>query len=394
MRAGAFAVWARAGLRVVLADGSSQAHYEHVVDEYEAFEVRDARTPDVDRLERLGSRCDGVTTLSDASILTAATLAERLGLPGPGVHAARLSRSKPEQRKLAGSHGIGSPRWAVVRSPEDVDAFFAHGNVAAVLKPADAAASTAVYPVGNADEARARWPEVKPFSETSTGVLEERVFGPEVSVEGVVSRGRLEAASVTRKRLGGPTGFLERAHLVVRDEDESLVEAATAAAAAVVSAWRVDSALVHVELKLPLAGEPVLVEAAARVGGDLIPELVRKALGRDLYRVQAALAFGEVPPPDDAPAAACAGISFLLASGAVRRTVAPVEVLDGLADVHVVEQLVPSGRRLPPLVANWTRAGYALGWGDSPESLEADLARAATRLAELMGVEEHGSAES
>jgi hypothetical protein len=254
------------------------------------------------------------------------------------------------------------------------------------LKPADAAASTAVYRVVDVGDATARWPEVRSLSPSGTGIIEDYVEGPEVSVEAVVVEGNLLRASVTTKETGGPTGFLELAHTVVSDDD--LLPDATAAVEQVVRAWSIGSAVLHAEFKLSPEGLE-LIEAAARPAGDLIPELVEVALGRDLYLSQAALALGDDPPPDRPRVASCAGIRFALASGVVRRQVAPAEVVPGLDRIRLAEQLFQPGRRLPPLIANWTRSAYVLGWSDELEPLRAELEEATERIAALMGVSIH-----
>jgi biotin carboxylase len=109
LRTAAFVTWARQGWRVVLADGSSHARYEHAVSEFHAVDARD-ESSNVGALVRLGASADAVVTLADGSQIAAATVAHELGLPGPGVSAAQAARSKARQRAAAAAAGLVVPQ--------------------------------------------------------------------------------------------------------------------------------------------------------------------------------------------------------------------------------------------------------------------------------------------
>ncbi|MEQ4724887.1 ATP-grasp domain-containing protein [Nonomuraea sp. B19D2] len=307
-------------------------------------------------------------------------------LPGPGVGAARIARSKIRQREVCQRHGLTGPRHSAVTGPDDLVRFFATGVQAAVLKPADSSASAAVFAVHGVEEALDRWPRVRAISPSRTGIVEEYLSGAEASVEAVVRDGKLIFSSLTRKQTGGPTGFLEVAHTTDRADRPNA--ALNALVRDLIAAWQVESAVLHVEVKLD-GGRPVLLEATVRPAGDYITELVSAVHGRDLYLDQARLALGQPLAVDRPASARRAEVRFLLASGIVRRNVAPVEVLAGLTDVKIVRQLAAAGCRLPPLTANWARAGYALGWStDDGDSLTRQLRTAVSELGKLMGASE------
>jgi len=385
LRERAFAVWAREGRRILLADGVSAARYDHLADECFPLEVRDGEQVDLDRLVALARRSDGVTTLADASLATAARVAAEAGVPGPGLHAAEVSRSKEAQRRLALEHGIPSPRAAAVRTRDDIEAFFDGAPGPAVLKPTDAAGSTAVHLVVDEHEAQRLWPEVRTFSRSATGIVEDFVPGPEISVEATVRDGAVVAASVTRKETGGPTGFIEVQHTVRRNELPELVGLAERAIERLAAAWRVETAVMHVEYKVRPA-ELVLIEGAVRPGGDLIPDVLALARGRDLYGEQAALALGEELAARADGRAAFAAVRFLVATGTVRRFVPPASVLADLPLVDVANQLVQPGRRLREVLGNWNRAAYALGHGADLDDLQRSLVEALSRLERALGV--------
>jgi len=385
LRTAAFVVWARQGWRVVLADGSSQARYEHAVSEFHAVDVRD-ESSDVEALVRLGARADAVVTLADGSQITAATVAHELGLPGPGVSAARAARSKTRQRAAAAAAGLIVPAWREVHGPDDIRAFYEGCRRPAVLKPVDAAASTAVYRVDDEASALSRWSEVRRFSPTATGIVEEYVPGPEISVEAVFARTRLVFSSVTRKLSGGPSGFLELGHVVRPSAAEPDAGRAAAEVDRVAQAWGLGSGVMHAEFKTG-ADRWTLVEAAVRPGGDLIPELVRRTHGVDLYALQCAVA-GDAQGTSVARdrEGVTSAVRFALGTGTVRRFVRPAEVLADLSDVQVANQLVDAGRRVARIHGNWGRVAYALGASPDADRLDAQLTTALDRLVAALGL--------
>jgi S-sulfo-L-cysteine synthase (3-phospho-L-serine-dependent) len=278
------------------------------------------------------------------------------------------------------------PAWADATSPADLAAFFAGGRRPAVLKPADLASSASVRRVAGPREAARHVERVRALSFSGGAIVEEYLDGPEYSVEGLVCDGELALAIVTAKTLGSPRCFLERQHVVpapVQARDHRALVAATAAS---VRAMGVRDSVIHAELRL-VAGRPVPIELACRPAGDLIPDLVALAAGVNLYEVQAAQALGapRLPVPEFARVA---GVRFLIARGTVGSFVEPAQVARRHPGVLLVNQLLPAGRRVPPPIGNWARAGYAVAVGPDHDAVERTLRDAIADLGERMGVME------
>lgn len=385
LRAAAFMTWARQGWRIVLADGSSHARYEDAVDEFHAVDARDENS-DIEALVRLGAGADAVLTLADGSQLTAAIVARELGLPNSGVSAARTARSKARQRAAAAAADLAVPAWSEVRGPDDIRAFYAGRPRPAVLKPVDTAASTAVCRVDDEASALSRWSEVRRFSPTATGIVEEYLPGPEISVEAVFARTRLIFSCVTRKVTGGPSGFLELGHIVRPSAAEPEADRAAAEVERVARAWELENGVMHAEFKI-WTDRWTLVEAAVRPGGDLIPQLVRWTHDVDLYALQSAVARGaQAESVTHAGKGVTSAIRFALGTGTVRRFVRPAEVLAGLSDVQVANQLVEAGRRVGRIHGNWGRVAYALGASTDAGRLDAELTTALDQLIAELGL--------
>ncbi|WP_225095340.1 acetyl-CoA carboxylase biotin carboxylase subunit family protein [Streptomyces sp. CoH27] len=384
------------GLAVTLVDGFSYARYDHLAEQSLPEEVRDSARPDLDALCALASRYHGVTPLSDECQITAALVAERLGLPTAGVDAARLARDKRRQREVAAEHGLPTVAHHAAGDPHEIAEFVTARTGPCVVKPVDAGGSASVARVTGADEALAACEAIRARGH-ETFLAKEFLTGSEISYEAVVRDGRIAHSSVTEKDVIGDDCFLERRHLVAAPEretpgsagEQALRENVPALADALVKAFGVIDAVIHLEVKLTDRG-PVPVEMAVRPAGDCIPELVERTHGRDLYRELAALATGRQTPAGEPTGenAAVAGVRFSLGTGRVTGYARPADVLQGLETVRIAVQSGQVGRTYAEPAGNWDRVGYVLGWGPSRSVLERELALAAGRQLSLTGLKE------
>ena len=220
----------------------------------------------------------------------AACLGSRLGLPSLDPEAALDLRYKHRMRQVLQRQGIPQPRFHRVSAEEDVWHALERTGLPCVVKPVDLAGSLlvrkAVEPaqaVRAVREIRRRRTADLDWPVCGDAIVEEYVEGPEYSVEGFVESGRMRAVCVTGKFLGPQPYFVEAGHIVpgsIGEADRRLVLAYVEGVAA---ALRLDRGPFHAELRCTPSG-PMLMEIAARLGGDRIPDLVRLALGVDLYR--------------------------------------------------------------------------------------------------------------
>lgn len=391
MREGAFAVWRRAGLRIVVADGYSTGRYEHLADEFLALDPRDG-SADLTALVALARTCDGVVTLADNSQVTAATVAQEAGLPGIGPRTAAIARSKLLQRRLGQAGGLPVPRWRHVQNADDIAEFFAGSTAPAVLKPVDSAGSAGVLRVGDAREARRQWPVVRLMSPSRTVLVEEYVEGREVCVDAAVVDGEPAFVSFCDAEYVGPEGFIAVSASYAAERPERAV--AADAIREVARVYGLRNGVMQAEYKID-GDRWTLLEVTFRPGGALVPDLHERVGGVNLYEVQARLALGLAPalpePDPDSPPAPYAQVRFLVGSGHVRAFVPPATVLRGLPDVRVVNQLVRTGQRVRHPLSEEGRAGYAVGWGDDRQRLDAQLREAISRLGREMGIVEHAA---
>ncbi len=179
-----------------------------------------APTQDEARAGELASlvpRPPGVRAVMPAveyGVVAAAALAAAWGLPGAGTEAARLLRDKLALRRAAARRDVPQPAFTEATEPADVDALRARHGGRCVLKPANRQASLGVVLMDPGDDTAEAWrhtvaadePRLRVhYADTARYLVEERLDGPEVSVEALVHEGVVGFLNVTAKQvLPGP----------------------------------------------------------------------------------------------------------------------------------------------------------------------------------------------
>ncbi|WP_051967284.1 ATP-grasp domain-containing protein [Kitasatospora mediocidica] len=303
-----------------------------------------------------------------------ARLAARLGLPGLPAPQAAAVRDKALMRRRVEAAGLRVPRYAPACSAAELDAAAEAVGFPCVLKPTDSAGSIHVVRVDDRAELHSAYRNLVGDPRSDLGrrldgkiLLEEYLDGPELSVEGYVTDGQVRIVAVTRKFLGPEPHFVELGHVVHADLTPSVRRAVDAYVTAVVAALGVTVGPFHCELRLP-GGAPVLIELAARMGGDRIPQLVEIASGVPLAHLAVAAHTGLGPDavPVRSPRAKFAGIHFLTAPGLDRyRAVHGLDTLRGRPDVLAAELYLRPGETIPPATDFRCRLGHVLFTADS-----------------------------
>lgn len=348
-------------------------------------------------LASLVPRQPGVRAVMPAveyGVVAAAALAAAWGLPGAGTEAARLLRDKLALRRAAARRDVPQPAFTEATGPADVDALRARHGGRCVLKPANRQASLGVVLMDPGDDTAEAWrhtvaadePRLRVhYADTARYLVEERLDGPEVSVEALVHEGVVGFLNVTAKQvLPGPYP-VELGHTVPAPEDGpggAAREALAHATAELVAAVGFSTGVLHAEWVLS-DGRPHLIECAGRLPGDHIPDLVDLAYGGEgLLAGLLALLSGDGPRPPR-PAAQGAAIRFLptpTAPGAVVRSVSGVTDAEALDGVQRVAVALREGTGIGPVTNSWQRAGHVLATGTTPQEAARTAERAAAAV--------------
>lgn len=318
----------------------------------------------------------GVLCWDEARVHATAQVAEALGLPnGDPTVIARL-RDKGQTRAALAAAGLAQPRSIPVGTVEQAVAAAEQVGYPAILKPRGLGASLGVIRVNDEAALRdqfeftfnTRSPEPEDVLAEERVLVEQCVFGEEISVDAVITGGRVSPLFVARKVVGFPPYAEEIGHYVSADDplltDPQLVELLqqTHAALGFTDGWT------HSEFMLTETG-PQVIEVNGRLGGDLIPKLGMLATGID-PGVTAARAACGLPVEVTPSRRQTAGVRFFYVAKEDSEIVSvdfdharlPAAVREAVAVAKPGAIVSP-----PPKGTAWGRVAFAIAVADSAE---------------------------
>ena len=332
-----------------------------------------------------------VVGVDDLTALVAALASARLGLPHNPPEAVAAARSKALSRERLRAAGLPVPRFAVFSRD---DAAPGWTTFPCVVKPLVLSGSRGVIradtPAGlRAAMARVaailRSPEVAQRRDPDLLRLqiEEFIPGAEVSLEGLLTGGRLHLLALFDKPdpLDGPY-FEETLYLTPSRHPPELQEAVGRAVSSGCAALGLVEGPVHAELRLSPDG-PRLLEIAARSIGGLCGRALRFGVGVTLEELVLRHALGSAAPPPPREERA-AGVLML----PIRRrgTLEEVRGVEAARAVPLVEEVVITAHlreELVPLPEGASYLGFVFARGETPAQVESAL-RAAGDLIEAV----------
>jgi biotin carboxylase len=327
-------------------------------------------TEDEPAIERLAAALslDGVIAPgTDWPVAVAARIAAKLGLRHPiSPETAVLATNKLRQRERLAAAAVPQPRsWVVGGGDEPPEI---SGPV--VVKAPDRQGQKGLTLVESPEELGAAIEVARSAARNGLALVEELVYGPEVTVVGFSVDGVFTALTVTDRITAAPPAFgVALAHVWpshVRGLTPDVAERA-------VAALGITNGPSYTQLRIGPGG-PMVIEVAARLGGGHDAELVEAAVGVDLNGLALAAALGEpLTVPEPAPRAGGAVTRFLVAPPGVLER---VEVPAGVQARIYRER----GFLINPLRRGSDRAGAVLVTGRSREEAVARADAAAERI--------------
>lgn len=314
-------------------------------------------------------RPDGIMAFTESHVLAAALVQDRLGLPGPSLQAASISRNKALQRGRFRTHGIGQPDYQLTGALTEAEPW-ASTRLPVIVKPLSSAGSEGVELVPNLTAYR----ETADRRRTEGLLLVETAAqGPEYSWEALVQDGKVWFANLTAKETTGPPNFVELTHRVAVRLPAREAAVVDALGESVIEAIGMRTGLVHLEFRMTATG-PQVMEVAVRTPGDYLMDLCSLAYGIDWFEMVVRLAVGaQLPPPPEAPVRYAAS-HFVVSEPGV---VVAVEGLDEVREHPAVVDAGVSaavGDRIGETSSSGQRTGFAVLSAASPEELEEALA--------------------
>ena len=237
-----------------------------IADVYGANETASA----AERYSRKIRKIDGVLCVAADAPVTAATVAQRLRLPGLPVHVAELACDKLAMKRCFQSAGVAVPWFAEVSTPQELQRIAIERGRDLVIKPVDSRGSRGVQRVAQVEDLAGAFMLARSHSPSERVMVEQYLPGPQVSTESIVIDGVCHTPGFSDRNYeyldryapffienGGD--LPSRLPDTIQDKVRDLVGRAAAAMGVTQGTVKGD-VVVH-------QGEPYMIELAARLSG-------------------------------------------------------------------------------------------------------------------------------
>jgi biotin carboxylase len=319
----------------------------------------------------------------DQTAVIAARAASLLGLPHDSPEAVEAARNKRLSRERLRKAGIPVPRFQVL----ELGAAIPPGvTFPCVVKPLVLSGSRGVIRANDPQELRSalervwrllRSPQVamRRDAELSRVLVEEFLPGPEVALEGLLTRSELTVLALFDKPdpLDGPY-FEETLYVTPSRHPQEVQQGVADAAAKAARALGLTHGPIHAELRLTPDG-PRVLEVAARSIGGLCGRALRFGVGVTLEELLLQHALGRAPSLLRERSAS--GVLMLpIRRGGVLREVRGLERARGVPGVTEVIVTAHVDEELVPLPEGASYLGFAFARGETPRQVEFALRKA------------------
>jgi len=237
-------------------------------------------------------RIDGIMAPgTDVAVESAAYVAERLHLPGPGLQAARTLTRKRLFRRFLQRTGLPCPD--VLECGVDPNSFAALPEDRSwLVKPNRSSGSKGIFVVRTARELMSRVPESRGFSIDGKVLVEEFVDGTQHTCEGFMRGGQLQLWLITDRDTAALPYTATKGHRVpTRLAEQRCRDAVTSMEQVLRLAGITDG---PVDCDFVASRERItLIEITPRLGGNSLSRLFSAGLEFDLVRAAVEYACGD-----------------------------------------------------------------------------------------------------
>ncbi|MGB5337829.1 MAG: ATP-grasp domain-containing protein [Gammaproteobacteria bacterium] len=330
----------------------------------------------------------GVVATDDNTVELASRIARQLGLPHNPPKAARFSRRKDLARQALAAAHVDVPAFRVIDLDRPLAPQLEGIGLPCVVKPVALSASRGVIRADTLEEVTAACARVRAilagesreqsFS-ASHLLVEDFIPGPEVALEGLLHRGKLDVLAIFDKPdpLEGP--YFEETYYITPSRHAAgvqrcIVECVTAACAGL----GLSEGPIHAEVRVSAEG-CVIMEVAARTIGGECARLLSFGAGHDLEELVIAHARGE--PLQVQAAAGAAGVLMIPIPGAgVLRRIEGITAARAVPGIEDILINIRDGYELVPLPEGSSYLGFMFARAPTPEQAEAALRAAHAQL--------------
>lgn len=215
---------------------------------------------------------DGVlTAATDYGVITAAYIAEKMGLNGIDLKTAKLIKNKYLVRKCLYEHKVDDTEQVFeIDLNSDIEAVSKQIKYPVMVKPCDGSGSRGVSKVDSEKDFKKACEFAMSSSITHRAETESFIVGDEYGAESFVENGRIHILAVMKKWMTKPPYYAELGHAIPSGLPVDLEQKVRGCVEKALKALGVNFGSVNMDLLITKEGNVHIVDVGARMGGNLI----------------------------------------------------------------------------------------------------------------------------
>lgn len=312
---------------------------------------------------------DGVlTAATDYGVLTAAYIAQEMGLPGLKYDVAKLIKNKYLVRKCLFEHKVDDTEQAFeVNVDTDINEISEKLTYPVMVKPCDGSGSRGASRVNSPEDLKNACEYAMDGSITHRAEIETFIFGKEYGAESLVVNGEVHVLAVMQKWMTEPPYYAELGHSIPTDLSPEIENKVINCVTNAIKALGVNFGSINMDMLITSDGKVYIIDIGARMGGNMIgPCIVPYGTGIDYMAAMIQNAVND--PVDFSVKEQCAVATKLLAfdSGIVNR-IPDIYEIEKKFDVEIYHHL-EEGMKVNEYHTNLDGCGYIVAKADTKEN--------------------------
>lgn len=212
-----------------------------------------------------------LTAATDYGVLTAAYIAQEMGLNGLRYEVAQLIKNKYRVRKCLFEHRVDDMDQAYeVNSETNIKELAKNLNYPVMVKPCDGSGSRGASRVNEASELKAACEYAMAGSITHRAEIETFIVGKEYGAETLVVNGEPHVFAIVKKWMTNSPYYAELGHAIPNDLPKNVEEKAINCVKAAIKALGINTGSVNMDMLITKDGRVYIIDIGARMGGNMI----------------------------------------------------------------------------------------------------------------------------
>ncbi|MBR6208106.1 MAG: ATP-grasp domain-containing protein [Oscillospiraceae bacterium] len=328
-------------------------------------------------------RVDGVlTAATDFGVLSAAYVAQEMGLPGLKYEVAQLIKNKYRVRKcLYEAHVDDTEQAYEVNADTDIDDLARKLTYPVMVKPCDGSGSRGASRVDAPSDLPKACAYAMNGSITHRAEIETFIFGQEYGAESLVVNGQVHVLGIMKKWMTKPPYYAELGHAIPCGLPQEVEKKAWAAVKKAIETLGINFGSVNMDMLITADGKVYIVDIGARMGGNMIgPCVIPYGTGVDYVGAMIQNAVGD-PVDLGAKEHGAVATKLLAFPEGIVKHLPDMKAIEKRYDVEIYHHM-SEGMKVNEYHTNLDGCGYVVAKGKSAVEAEKRAAAALTEIRE------------